>query len=491
MKVLKKILKKNESKTVHASSASSANVQLADPDNIPAWEMVANRYQFGVNIGSWFCLERWLTGSMYVGNGDSELDAVTGAVQILGTDKAKKKFEDHWRGFMSGEDWQWLADNGFNSVRVPFGYWTLGGDYLSATPFEPYKEVYANAWSIYKRCVIERAADYGISVLVDLHGVYGGANGDIHSGTSSGTAAFYSNSSMCRTIESLGFIAEELKPYVSRGYIAGLQVINEPQYGKSLESFYDQCLQRIHGIDSTLQVVIADSWDPQRYRGFAQNRINVTVDTHYYRTFSDDDHKLSPQAIIDSTGIDADTDVIVGEYSCVMDENTTWKRVDAGQRQNLVNAFGQKQFDVFRRSTAGSYFWTYRMDWMPGGEWGIKQMVMQGAIPSARQPDSKVSDTSRTAKCQEMLATHANYWNQTSPGESMEHWRFEKGFMRGWSDAAAYWKFNKSVIGNRRRYRLDRLSRHVGECGTSKYLWEFEHGYNQGREALEKSLNAI
>jgi hypothetical protein len=33
---------------------------------------------------------------------------------------------------------------------------------------------------------------------------------------------------------------------------------------------------------------------------------------------------------------------------------------------------------------------------------------------------------------------HTNYWNQTAPGETFEHWRFGAGWDVGFSDALAF-----------------------------------------------------
>jgi hypothetical protein len=52
--------------------------------------------------------------------------------------------------------------------------------------------------------------------------------------------------------------------------------------------------------------------------------------------------------------------VVVGEYSCVMTEDS-WGKAAANEKENLVREFGQAQTQRFQQKTGGSFFWTYRM----------------------------------------------------------------------------------------------------------------------------------
>jgi aryl-phospho-beta-D-glucosidase BglC (GH1 family) len=86
---------------------------------------------------------------MFVGSskGDSELDAVTAAVNEMGLDGAKAKWEDHWRNALSDGDLQWLVNEArCTSIRLPIGYFTLGPEFCRGTPFEGVGGVYDGAW---------------------------------------------------------------------------------------------------------------------------------------------------------------------------------------------------------------------------------------------------------------------------------------------------------------------------------------------------------
>jgi hypothetical protein len=69
------------------------------------------RYHHGVNLGSCFVLERWLTPSMYLQGADSsELAAVTAAISHGGAVQAQKTWEAHWATYLSDDDFEWLAN---------------------------------------------------------------------------------------------------------------------------------------------------------------------------------------------------------------------------------------------------------------------------------------------------------------------------------------------------------------------------------------------
>ena len=69
------------------------------------------RYHHGVNCGSIFVLEQWLTPSMYAqGTNSSELAAVTAAISHGGVASAQKQWEAHWESMLSDSDLDWLAN---------------------------------------------------------------------------------------------------------------------------------------------------------------------------------------------------------------------------------------------------------------------------------------------------------------------------------------------------------------------------------------------
>ncbi|KAG9313350.1 glycoside hydrolase superfamily [Chiua virens] len=119
------------------------------------------RRQQSVNLGSWFVQENWMKST-------------SPPVGDL-FDNARAVLERHWDTFMNQSDFDYLANMGINTVRLPMGYWTLGPTFVTGTPFEPYASVYENSWPRFVRA-INMAAQANIGVLVDVHGAIGSQN---------------------------------------------------------------------------------------------------------------------------------------------------------------------------------------------------------------------------------------------------------------------------------------------------------------------------
>lgn len=134
------------------------------------------------------------------------------------------------------------------------------------------------------------------------------------------------------------------------------------------------------------------------------------------------------------------------------------------------------------------------MDWMPGGEWGFKNMVEQQAIkpPSSLTLTSQdVEDRLADARGQHVqlkekaVSSHVNYWDSQRKGK-YEHWRFEQGWDIGFNDAMAFFAMRSSQgtsgadkIGMLDMWCLKRMREyHHGQ--NENFLWEFEHGLRQG-----------
>lgn len=66
-------------------------------------------------LGSWFVLERWISPGPFrsaKAPAQSDLDVAHGS-------DAKAILEQHWDDWITEQDWIWLRDRGFNTVRIP------------------------------------------------------------------------------------------------------------------------------------------------------------------------------------------------------------------------------------------------------------------------------------------------------------------------------------------------------------------------------------
>ncbi|KAK0322070.1 Glucan 1,3-beta-glucosidase 3 [Friedmanniomyces endolithicus] len=446
------------------------------------------RYHHGANVGSVFIMEKWLTGSMFPehAQGSSELAAVEGWVKQEGIDQARQRFERHWREYVSDGDLDWLRDHGkCTTIRLPIGYFTLGPPYCDGTAFKHVSNVYQNAWPAVKQ-LVQRCHQRGIGVLIDLRGLPGGANPQDHSGTDSNKAELWtSRSNKDLATRCVLFVAQQAR---SMDGVAGLQIINEAEYGA--KGMYD-CK--------------AASWSHGHNSLRAGQSNPVVIDTHLYWCFSDEDKRKSPLQIAQEVGgklssldgkdgsvIDhGAAQAVVGEYSCVLGEES-WAKGGGASKDDLVRQFGNAESSHFQQRAGGSFFWTYRMDWMEGGEWGFKQMTNSQAIVPPQSLTLSAGDvqqriqhaqSQQQQRKQETVGAHTHYWDTSHPGQ-YEHWRFEQGWDVGFQDAIIFFGMRSQggvdggdKIGMMDLWCLKRL-RESGQGG--KLVWEFEQGLRQG-----------
>ncbi|KAK7615068.1 glycoside hydrolase superfamily [Phyllosticta paracitricarpa] len=488
-----------------------------------AVDVLRYRYQHGTNLGTIFCLERWLYPHLFTGLPEkqtSELACAQHLVKLFGIDGARKKLEDHWANALTDKDLDWLVNVAkVNAIRLPIGHWTLGPDYCAGTPFANVGEVYVNAWAAVRDLTL-RAKSRGVGVLIDLHGVPGGANGSEHSGTNCGRAEHWGRG--CghlrqKSRQSLEFIAHEIAANAA-GFgdgVLGLQVCNEAEWeARGMWEWYDGVVDAVQCIDPSLPVYISDAWNLEKGVNYAQrvNSVNVrsrpapvVVDTHHYWCFGDQNKHKAPEQIAGEARHKLDVvpqrggdvlkkgavAVVVGEWSCVLGEES-WKRSHRS-RDELVREFGTAQCQTHQEKAMGAFFWTYKMQWAPGGEWGLQSVVPRGAHPPPSYltlPTSTVQSRLESALARRpdlrhaAVSSHANYWDNASPGTPFEHWRYEKGWDTGFDDAAAFWR-NRAAQGMDGAEKIGSVDvwvrKRVIESGMGgEFVWEFEQGVRKG-----------
>lgn len=446
-------------------------------------------------------------------SGSSELAAVQAWIQQEDIEGATKRFETHWRDYVSDSDLDWLRDVAkCNTIRLPIGYFTLGPKFCERTPFDKVASVYTSAWSFVKS-LVSRCNARGIGTLLDLHGLPGGANSQEHSGTNSARTELWGSSKNLQLATKCAcFVVEEAKGMEG---VAGIQIVNEAEAdAKGMYEWYAKVLAEVSHVDSTMLIFVSDGWNFDKALIWSQSKNAVqmrpltnpvVIDTHLYWAFVDADKQKTPQQItyeVQSKLSELDgkegavlshgaAQAIVGEYSCVLTEDSWAKRHDVPKDQ-LVREFGNAQSNRYQQRAGGSFFWTYRMDWMSGGEWGFKAQVEQGAItpplsltltPAEIQSRTTGAQSQRDLRRGQTWGTHCKYWDTNFPGH-YEHQRFVDGWDVGFRDATAFFGM-RSARGSTGGDRIGMLDlwclKRVSESGQSgEFAWEWETGFRQG-----------
>ncbi|CAL1698881.1 unnamed protein product [Somion occarium] len=487
------------------------------------------RKQRGVNLGSWFVLERWITEAPFrfaKEPAQSDLDVARGSY-------AKDVLERHWDNWITEQDWQWIAARGINTVRIPIGYHHICGaepSVLRGTDFGDFQHVFEGAWNRITSA-IATANRYGLGVLVDLHAAPGKQNRDAHSGTSSHETQFFTKSNMKHTTDVLVVLLEHLTRFAqshdpSLHNLVGIELLNEPAPGSNnsaLEKWYIDTSRALHRIDAQIPIYIGDSWMTDQYAGFIERQANsipfLVLDHHLYRCFTQGDGKTSaeqhvnhlsdpnagtPQmfARVSQKLAGAGGALVVGEWSGALNPGSLH---GVGNDIEVRRRFVGAQLALYERYCAGWYFWTYKKERSGDKGWSFRDAVAAGVFPSATglkcKPELFHNDPERQARREtakdKALGEHSSYWSQF-PGK-YEHWRFGDGFTLGWDDA---WMFFSSVeslppsspvpeLGFKGPWTKRRLEQHVQEKGGGNALWEFEHGFSQGTIAAFNDLQTI
>ncbi|XP_014554273.1 glycoside hydrolase family 5 protein [Bipolaris victoriae FI3] len=501
----------------NGNGAGNHKQGITDPTSL---DILRYRYHHGTNLGSVYVIERWLQHSRFPegAEGSSELAAVKAWVERIGIDETRKKFEEHWANVVSENAIGWLANVAkCTTVRLPIGYYDLpGAVFTQGTPFEPYAEIYTGAWHSIRN-LIQRLRTRSIGVLIDLHALPGGANAQEHSGTNSGCAELWGNPfNRSLGVRCCQFIAEDTK---SGAEIAGIQLVNEAEWEcERMYEWYDECISAVSAIDPEMPVIISDGWNfskaidwcLQKNSTYSYPQCPVVVDTHYYWAFTDNDKAKSPQQIIQEAGtkmgeLDGKegavhdrgaVQAIVGEYSCVMTEDS-WAKGGEVPKEELVKQFGQAQSKRYQERAGGSFFWTWKMDWMPGGEWGFKAKTEDGSIVppnytamSADQRHETIEKArhERAGLFHNAFQQHVAYWTGVDPNGTYEHEKYEHGWQVGFQDALAFFEGRDTrgdKIGMLELWILKRI-RESGYRGG--FTWLFEQGLRKGVQDCQFTL---
>ncbi|KAF7289449.1 Glucan 1,3-beta-glucosidase 3 [Mycena chlorophos] len=464
------------------------------------------RKQRGVNLGSWFVLERWITDrpfSQAAAPAKSDLDVARGK-------DARRILEEHYDSWITESDWRWIAQHGFNTVRIPIGFYHLCGvepSVLVGTDFSELNHVFCGAWSRILKA-IETAHRYGLGVLIDLHAAPGKQNADAHSGSSNAPTFFTDSGMRKRTVKVLRILATQLK---SLPNVVGIELLNEPHpdSDSKLEKWYLEAFAALAEVDPALPIYIGDCWKTEHYAEFLKSSTNkprpalVVLDHHLYRCFTAQDTKTSATThahnLTDKNAStprmfsrvaemldEAGAALVVGEWSGALNPGSLIGEPD--ERKIYIAA----QLALFDMQCQGNFFWTYKKaGHAPDAGWCLRDAVETGQYPTqGTQGDLKVKkrfedDEARQSNTRNRLGDaalrdHVAYWSKY-PG-NYHHARFSEGFLHGWDDNYSFLTSSLSELGFVGAWARSRTTDH----GAG--FWEYRHGFRQGVAAATRDF---
>ncbi|CAI7812542.1 unnamed protein product, partial [Closterium sp. NIES-53] len=323
----------------------------------------------------------------------SKLADMGGEAQLmlaLGREEAERRLQQHREEWVGEGDFEWLARQGMNAVRIPVGWWVA----VDPTP----EEFVEGALELLDKA-LDWAHTHSIRVIVCLHAAPGSQNGWEHSASRDGIPMWGKPGTpyMDETVDAVRFLVQR---YASHPAFAGLEPINEPRADAvsfdDLARYYERCYAVLREHSPSAYFVISGrifanerEWDD--FMTSAQYT-NVIYDAHWYQVH---DH-----AEFGSQSVDFNLQypskqraaalsllergqrlVFVGEWSLALLCDTS---------DNINSRFAKAQLQAYLASSSGSFFWSLKhgQGWDP---WSFKASVERRWMTSALWPCISVS----------------------------------------------------------------------------------------------------
>lgn len=344
----------------------------------PAWR--------GVNLGGWLLLEPGPAYPLFdahpLPNG-KKARCEWDLMKILRCENALESLKHHRDTYITRDDFEKIKGFGLNAVRLPIGYWIV----LGTSSSEPYVGPALN----YVDQAITWAEEFGLEVLLDLHGCPGGESGDAPCGRRQrGRDRWHWTSwNFGKSLRALKVLAER---YRDRACVTGIEVCNEPSNTVPLEKlcqYYDRAVSTIRavgmGADSAAVVLpvfqrpmdlFSEQWE-KLTKGKHQN---VCFDVHYYHCFGRDYHgkTLAEQLrIVQQNAAELRKyPCVVGEWSLALGPGASCS--DTLSEKEIRGLFGRAQLEAYKAASHGHFFW----NWVDahGIEWDWQRSYEEGSL---------------------------------------------------------------------------------------------------------------
>ncbi len=302
----------------------------------------------GVCIGGWLNMENFITG--YSGN-ESLMRTTVRAV--LGDARYERFFERLLTVFYADADAKFLADNGFDLVRIPVNYHHLESD---DRPFEIIEDGFRHLDR-----AIEIGGRHGIYSIIDLHALPGSQNQHWHSDNPTHIAAFWQHRHFQERV--LGIWRAIAERYKGNPWVAGYNLMNEPadETGAKVGPVYRELFETVRAIDPDHIVYLDGNTYSTDFSMFDDEPWpNVVYSLHDYiaASLGRGGPYAGRQAALDKflerseyarrTG----TPILVGEFAPVYAND---EAVDVERRRMLAD-----QLDIYREHGASWTSWVYK-----------------------------------------------------------------------------------------------------------------------------------
>mmetsp|Transcript_15406 Transcript_15406/g.30416 ORF Transcript_15406/g.30416 Transcript_15406/m.30416 type:complete len:525 (-) Transcript_15406:58-1632(-) len=363
------------------------------------WRGMIQAPYFGVNLGGWLLLERWQCGSLFADYTEAQAPDEFSLSQCLGAAAAAEKI-GAWRDtWITRSDFEAIKDKGFNSVRLPFGWWTVDGvEEEAGVDVGPF----VGRGMKHVDSAVQWAEELGLSVVLDLHSGVGFQSG--HHATGRENPKWKpSDWNTAATVRVLTIVAERYKGAKS---VTGICVINEPSNevaGDVLVAFYRSAYAAIRAAG----MVNVDVFFPVYQRSLSEftsrsfpdtSMVRAVLDLHMYQCFGGTWTCLTLKQHLARASDGGGhwpgmVEVAAAGQLCAVSEWSLrlpdwdpsygmfaeWATLNEEQRGAALREYGARQVKQYERGN-GWFFWCWKVD-VPGeGEpwWSAQQCFERG-----------------------------------------------------------------------------------------------------------------
>lgn len=322
----------------------------------------------GINLGGWLIAEQWMTPDLFrdvTRHGERALG------RELGVEVAHGRLETHRKTFITEKDFAWIKHAGFDTVRLPVGYWLFEGDEGFVTG-----ETYVDK-------TFRWAHRHSLGVILDFHGLPGSQNGHDHSGEV-GKVRLYKKDNRRRALVMMEYLARR---YGQEPALLAIEVINEPKVrwflGRLLK-YYDEAFAIVQRfVRPDVKIIVSDAFKPLRMAKALSRRDygdQLVLDVHLYQVFSRRDQELSFDEHVDKVRhewqplLEKLTSyvpaVLAGEWSAALPVHA-YDGLVGGEAGN-AGTYYKAQKELFDELTWGHCYWSYKA---PGcGVWDFREL---------------------------------------------------------------------------------------------------------------------
>jgi len=344
----------------------------------------------GVNLGGWLLLEPGPANGFFEAHPREDGEVARcewELMRVLQDEGALDALTRHREQHITKKDFQNIKEMGLNAVRIPFGYWVVVGTFGT----EPYQGPALQ----YLDRALDWAEEYGLQVLLDLHGCPGGESPDAPCGRRVRPTSDWSwhDWSFDRSLQVLEAVALR---YRDRDVVTGIEVCNEPSNTVPVEilcEFYARAVHSIRSAGMTADRVtvvlpafqrplsdVAREWSAQT----ADIHTNICFDAHYYHCFENYwNGRTFPQhlrAVEERLEELKAYPVMVGEWSLALGDGA---QKGCLSQEEMRATFGSAQLSAYQEASHGWFFWNWKDS--HSSEWDWRKSHKEGSLTAARR----------------------------------------------------------------------------------------------------------